>query len=355
MDGINPLGTDGFEFVEFTAANEEGVAALGQLFSSLGFSVVARHRSRHVTLYRQGEINFIVNGEAVAPFSDFARQHGASVCAMAWRVADAARAYDYALTHGAKPYAHPVGAMELNIPALEGIGGSAIYLVDRYGPRSIYDVDFVPVAGASPSVSGAGLETIDHLTHNVARGHMDLWAEFYHKVANFREIRYFDIEGKMTGLTSRALVSPCGRIRIPINQSSDDKSQIEEFLRLYHGEGIQHIALSTKDIYASVAALRARGVRFLDTPDTYYDRVSQRVPGHREDLTRLRAQRILIDGAPAEGQGVLLQIFTETVIGPVFFEVIQRKDNDGFGEGNFKALFESIEEDQVRRGVLHAE
>ncbi|MBV8047983.1 MAG: 4-hydroxyphenylpyruvate dioxygenase [Paludibacterium sp.] len=352
MDLINPMATDGFEFVEYTAADAAGVAKLGELFRSLGFAEVARHRHRNVTLFRQGDINFIVNGEPVPPFLDFARAHGPSVCAMAWRVKEAAHAYDYALAHGAKPYAHPVGAMELNIPAIEGIGGSAIYLVDRYGERNIYDVDFALLPGASWQVPGAGLGQIDHLTHNVARGNMDVWAGFYSGIANFREIRYFDIEGKLTGLTSRAMVSPCGKIRIPINQSADDKSQIEEFLRLYHGEGIQHIALSTEDIYATVEALRATGVRFLDTPDTYYARVDDRVPGHGEDLARMRANRILIDGAPTQGGGTLLQIFTETVIGPVFFEIIQRKNNDGFGEGNFKALFESIEEDQVRRGVL---
>ncbi|BEV72146.1 MULTISPECIES: 4-hydroxyphenylpyruvate dioxygenase [unclassified Paludibacterium] len=354
MNLNNPLATDGFEFVEYTAADADGVARLGELFRSLGFAAVARHRHRNVTLYRQGDINFIVNGEPVAPFVDFARLHGPSVCAMAWRVKDAAKAYEYALANGAKAYEHPVGAMELNIPAIQGIGGSAIYLVDRYGERNIYDVDFVSLPGADWHHQGAGLQEIDHLTHNVARGNMDVWAGFYTAIANFREIRYFDIEGKLTGLTSRAMVSPCGKIRIPINQSADDKSQIEEFLRLYHGEGIQHIALSTSDIYATVEGLRAAGTKFLDTPDTYYERVDSRVPGHGENLARMRDNRILIDGAPTEGGGILLQIFTETVIGPVFFEIIQRKNNDGFGEGNFKALFESMEEDQVRRGVLTA-
>jgi 4-hydroxyphenylpyruvate dioxygenase len=354
MDPTNPMQTDGFEFIEFTAADAEGLAKLDQLFVSLGFAAVARHRHRNVTLFRQGDIHFIVNAEPVAPFVDFARQHGPSVCAMAWRVKDAARAFEHALACGAQPYAHPVGAMELNIPAIEGVGGSAIYLVDRYGGPSIYDVDFVPLPGAVREVPGSGLLAIDHLTHNVARGNMDRWADFYTRIANFREIRYFDIEGRLTGLSSRAMVSPCGKIRIPINQSADDKSQIEEFLQLYHGEGIQHIALSTADIYRTVETLREAGVRFLATPDTYYERVDTRLPGHREDLARMRANRILIDGAPQQGEGVLLQIFTETVIGPVFFEIIQRKDNDGFGEGNFKALFESMEEDQMRRGVLAA-
>lgn len=352
MNCMNPMGTDGFEFVEFTAVDQAGIDQLGMLFRSLGFTAIARHRHRNVTLFRQGDIHFIVNGEAIAPFHDFARQHGPSVCAMAWRVHDAKQAHEYALAHGAKPYSHPVGAMELNIPAIEGVGGSAIYLVDRYGQSTIYDVDFVPLPAEKSEP--AGLVSIDHLTHNVMRGQLDVWANFYASIANFREIRYFDIEGKLTGLTSRAMVSPCGKIRIPINQSSDDKSQIEEFLQLYGGEGIQHIALSTGNIYRTVEALRATGVEFLDTPDTYYERVDARVGGHGENLDRLRKNRILIDGAPVKEAGILLQIFTQTVIGPVFFEIIQRKGNDGFGEGNFKALFESMEEDQVRRGVLVA-
>ncbi|MCD4500591.1 4-hydroxyphenylpyruvate dioxygenase [Chromobacterium vaccinii] len=350
----NPLATDGFEFVEYTAPNAEGVEKLNQLFLSLGFTEVARHRSKDVRLYRQGDINFILNAERSQPASEFAKEHGPSACAMAWRVKDAAKAYEYALSHGAKPYQRPVGAMELNIPAVEGIGGSALYFVDRYGKdKDIYEIDFVPLEGVDQHPYGVGLTEIDHLTHNVARGNMATWADFYTGIANFREIRYFDIEGKLTGLVSKAMTSPCGKIRIPINESSDDKSQIEEFLRQYNGEGIQHIALTTADIYATVETLKARGTRFLDTPDTYYEKVNSRVPDHGEDVARLHKNSILIDGAPVEG--ILLQIFTETVIGPIFFEIIQRKGNEGFGEGNFKALFESIEEDQIRRGVLKAD
>ncbi|AXK39413.1 4-hydroxyphenylpyruvate dioxygenase [Crenobacter cavernae] len=351
----NPLQTDGFEFVEYTAPDEAGLKHLAELFALMGFSEVAHHKHKNVRLFRQGDINFILNGERAAPFTEFGQKHGQSACAMAWRVKDAAKAYEYALAHGAKPYQRPVGAMELNIPAVEGIGGSALYFVDRYGRDTIYDVDFVPVDGVDPHPAGVGLTEIDHLTHNVARGHMGVWAGFYESIANFREIRYFDIEGKLTGLVSKAMTSPCGKIRIPINESSDDKSQIEEFLREYHGEGIQHIALATRDIFATVEALRQRGVKFLDTPDTYYDKVDARVPGHGENVERLRENRILVDGAPVEGAGILLQIFTETVIGPIFFEIIQRKGNEGFGEGNFKALFESIEEDQIKRGVLKAD
>jgi 4-hydroxyphenylpyruvate dioxygenase len=344
----NPMGTDGFEFVEYTAPDP---ALLRSLFERLGFPVVARHRSKNVTLHRQGEINFIINAEPESFAQGFARVHGPSACAMAFRVRDAARAYSRALSLGAKPGPQSAGPMELNIPCIEGIGGSLIYLVDLYGERSIYDVDFRPVQEGA-ATPGAGLELIDHLTHNVGRGRMDVWAGFYEKLFNFREIRYFDIEGQHTGLFSRAMTSPCGKIRIPINESQDDKSQIEEYLREYRGEGIQHIALSSSDIYRTVDVLRAQGVAFQDSPDTYYEGVAARVPGHRESLEELRRRRILIDGNPQKGEGVLLQIFTQNVIGPIFFEIIQRKGNEGFGEGNFRALFESIEQDQIRRGVL---
>ncbi|MFZ5792021.1 MAG: 4-hydroxyphenylpyruvate dioxygenase [Pseudomonadota bacterium] len=346
----NPMGTDGFEFVEYAAPEP---ALLRSLFEQLGFRLVARHRSKDVTLHRQGDINFIINAEPSSFAQGFARQHGPCVCAMAFRVRDAGMALKRAVALGAKAVPSTAGPMELNIPAIEGIGGSLIYLVDRYGDRTIYDVDFVPLP-PSPADGDAGLTYIDHLTHNVRRGNMDKWAGFYERLFNFREIRYFDIEGQLTGLVSRAMTSPCGKIRIPINESRDDKSQIEEYLHDYKGEGIQHIALGTSDIYRTVDALLAKGVALQDTPDSYYDAVDGRVPGHGEDLEALRRRRILIDGAPTKGQGLLLQIFTRTVIGPIFFEIIQRKGNEGFGEGNFRALFESIELDQIRRGVLKA-
>jgi 4-hydroxyphenylpyruvate dioxygenase len=340
------IETDGFEFVEYTAPEPE---LLRTLFARMGFPVAARHRSKNVTLHRQGDINFIINAEPDSFGQRFAQAHGPSACAMAFRVHDAAQAFRRAVELGARPIANPVGPMELNIPAIEGIGGSLIYLVDRYGDRTIYDVDFVPVTPA-PATTRAGLTVIDHLTHNVHRGRMDHWAGFYERLFGFREVRYFDIEGRKTGLLSRAMTSPCGKIRIPINESQDDKSQIEEYLREYRGEGIQHIALATDDIYATVDSLRGAGVEFQDTPDTYYDAVPERVLGHRESLDELKRRRILIDGGGNEG--VLLQIFTKNVIGPIFFEIIQRKGNEGFGEGNFRALFESIERDQERRGVI---
>jgi 4-hydroxyphenylpyruvate dioxygenase len=347
----NPLGTDGFEFVEFTSPDPE---ALAQLFSAMGFTAVARHRSKNVVRYKQGGINFILNMDPRGQAATFRGAHGPSINAMAFRVRDAAQALQLAVRRGASEVKGLVGPMELNIPAIEGIGGSILYLVDRYGARDIYDVDFLPLAGAADheSAHSAGLTYIDHLTHNVGRGNMQKWAHFYEGIFNFREIRYFDIEGKVTGLVSKAMTSPDGKIRIPLNESQDDKSQIEEFLHDYKGEGIQHVALGTNDIYATVDAMRQRGVKFQDTPDTYYEAVDRRVPGHGQDLARLRERRILIDGAPSQGQGLLLQIFTQSVVGPCFFEIIERKGNEGFGEGNFKALFESLELDQIRRGVL---
>jgi 4-hydroxyphenylpyruvate dioxygenase len=349
----NPLGTDGFEFVEFTGPDPHAIA---RQFVAMGFTAVARHRSKNVVRYRQGDINFILNMEPRGPAAQFREAHGPSANAMAFRVKDAGKALKLALERGAIEVKGPVGPMELNIPAIEGIGGSYLYLVDRYGAREIYEIDFVPIEGAAAleESNSVGLTYLDHLTHNVARGNMRTWADFYERVFNFREIRYFDIEGKMTGLFSKAMTSPCGKIRIPLNESQDDKSQIEEFLHAYRGEGIQHLALGTDDIYGTVQRMRARGMRFQDTVEAYFDGIDARVPGHGEDVGRLREHRILIDGAPTEGQGLLLQIFTENAIGPIFFEIIQRKGNEGFGEGNFKALFESLELDQIRRGVLTA-
>jgi 4-hydroxyphenylpyruvate dioxygenase len=349
----NPMETDGFEFIEYAAPDPK---ALGKLFELMGFAAVAKHRHKDVTLYKQGDVNFIINAEPDSFAQSFARIHGPSICAIAFRVKDAGAAYARAKSLGAWGVENRPGPMELNIPAIKGIGDSLIYLVDRYGDSTIYDVDFKPIPGVAQKPKGAGLTSIDHLTHNVHRGRMGEWAGFYERLFNFREIRYFDIEGKLTGLKSKAMTSPCGKIRIPINESTDDRSQIQEYLDAYHGEGIQHVALSTTDIYATVEKLFAAGVQFLETPATYYAMVDNRLPGHGEDLDRLRRNHILIDGTPAkDGEascGLLLQIFTKTVIGPIFFEIIQRKGDDGFGEGNFRALFESIEQDQINRGVL---
>ena len=346
----NPMGTDGFEFVEYAAPEPE---LLRDLFSRMGFPATAHHRTKNVTLHTQGDINFIINAEPDSFAQQFARDHGPCACAMAFRVKDAGAALARAKELGAIAVESEVGPMELNIPAIEGIGGSRLYLVDRYGEKNIYDVDFVPLVPAQTSpIAGTGLTYVDHLTHNVQRGNMDKWADFYEELFNFREIKFFDIEGKKTGLKSRALTSPCGKIRIPINESSDDKSQIAEYLSEYNGEGIQHIALGTDDIYASVDQLRVNGIELQDTIDSYFDLIDERLSGHGEDVQALRARHILIDGNPRDGEGLLLQIFSTNVIGPIFFEFIQRKGNDGFGEGNFQALFESIELDQMRRGVI---
>ncbi len=354
----NPMGTDGFEFIEYAAPDP---VAMGALFERMGFQAIARHRHKAVTLYRQGEINFIVNAEPDSFAQRFARLHGPSICAIAFRVQDAKAAYERAISLGAWGYAGHAGPGELNIPAIKGIGDSIIYFVDRWrgkngaqvgdiGNIGFFDVDFEPLPGATLNPAGCGLQLIDHLTHNVHKGRMAEWAEFYERLFNFREVRYFDIEGQVTGVKSKAMTSPCGKIRIPINEEGNEaKGQIQEYLDRYHGEGIQHIALASADLYATVDQLRARGVKLLDTVDTYYELVDKRIPGHGEDLDAMRARQILVDGKPGD---LLLQIFSENQLGPIFFEFIQRKGNEGFGEGNFKALFESLELDQMRRGVL---
>ena len=348
----NPMGLDGFEFVEF-ASTEPGL--LEPVFETLGFEAVARHRSKRVTLYRQGGINFILNEEPKSVGAYFAQEHGPSACGMAFRVRDAHRAYYRALELGAQPIDVPTGPMELRLPAIKGIGGAPLYLVDRYEPGStIYDIDFEFFDGVDRHPEGCGFTEIDHLTHNVYRGRMDYWARFYEKLFNFREIRYFDIRGEYTGLFSKAMTAPDGRIRIPLNEeASQGTGQIEEFLMAYNGEGIQHIALACDDLLACWDRLKERGLVFMTPPpDAYYEMLEERLPGHGEPVEELRRRGILLDGSTDGEPRLLLQIFSETMIGPVFFEFIQRKKDEGFGEGNFKALFESIERDQVSRGIV---
>ncbi len=345
----NPMGTDGFEFVEFAAPDR---SLLDQLFTSMGFTAVAKHKSREVVLYRQGEINFLVNAEPDSFAADFASKHGPCACGFGIRVRDAKYAYSRAIERGAKPVEHKPQSTPVSTEMIEGIGGSVLYLVDQYGDSDLYASDFEYLQGVDLHPAGLGLSYIDHLTHNVFKGNMDEWAGFYERLFNFREIRYFDIKGAQTGLLSRAMTSPDGKVRIPINESADDKSQIAEYLEEYRGEGIQHIALFTDNIYATVEGLRANEIEFLDVPDTYYEMIDERLPGHGEDIARMQENRILIDGDPETKKRLLLQIFTQTNIGPIFFEIIQRKGNEGFGEGNFQALFESIERDQQRRGVI---
>lgn len=351
----NPMGLMGFEFVEF-AAPESNV--LEPLFEKMGFTEVARHRSKDVSLYRQGDINFIVNREPRSVAAYFASEHGPSACGLAFRVKDAHKAWKRAMDLGAQPVDIPTGPMELRLPAIKGIGGAPLYLIDRFEDgKSIYDIDFDFLPGVDRHPVGHGLKIIDHLTHNVYRGRMAFWARFYEKLFNFREIRYFDIEGEYTGLTSKAMTAPDGMIRIPLNEESAKGSgQIEEFLMQFNGEGIQHVALLTDDLIQTIDQLQMAGVPLMSAPnDAYYEMLSERLPGHGQPVPELQSRGILLDGSTAGGQPrLLLQIFSQTLLGPVFFEFIQRKGDDGFGEGNFKALFESIERDQIQRGVVGA-
>ena len=351
----NPMGLMGFEFVEF-AAPTPGV--LEPLFEKMGFTLVAQHRSKDVVLYRQGDINFIVNREPKSLAGYFAAEHGPSACALAFRVRDSHRAYHRALEVGAQLVDVPTGPMELKLPAIKGIGGAPLYLIDRFEDgKSIYDIDFEWVEGVPRHPPGHGFKIIDHLTHNVYRGRMAYWGAFYERLFNFREIRYFDIQGEYTGLTSRAMTAPDGLIRIPLNEEAKQGGgQIEEFLLQFNGEGIQHIALLSDDLVASIDALQLAGVPLLTAPnDVYYEMLGQRLPGHGEPVGELQTRGILLDGSTAGGsKRLLLQIFSQTLLGPVFFEFIQRKGDEGFGEGNFKALFESLERDQIRRGAIGA-
>ena len=352
----NPMGLMGFEFVEFASPTAN---VLEPLFETMGFAMVAQHRSKDAVLYRQGDINFIVNRQPKSAAAYFAAEHGASACGMAFRVKDSHKAFYRALELGAQPLEMPTGPMELRLPAIKGIGGAPLYLIDRYEDgKSIYDIDFNFIEGVDRHPPGHGFKIIDHLTHNVYRGRMKYWAEFYERIFNFREIRYFDIKGEYTGLTSRAMTAPDGKIRIPLNEeASRTTGQIEEFLMKFNGEGIQHVALLTDDLFASVDSLRRAGVPLMAAPPaTYYEMLDERLPGHGEPIGDLQARGILLDGT-TEGGGrrLLLQIFSQCLLGPVFFEFIQRKGDEGFGEGNFKALFESLERDQIRRGTLKVE
>ena len=349
----NPMGLDGFEFVEFAAPDP---GQLETVFHLLGFEAVARHRSKDVTLFRQGDINFILNNEPKSHAAYFIQEHGAAACGMAFRVRDAHHAYARALELGAQPVDIPTGPMELRLPAIKGIGASPLYLIDRYTEgNTIYDIDFEFYDGVERHPEGCGFQQIDHLTHNVYRGRMDYWAHYYESLFNFRESRYFDIKGEYTGLFSKAMTAPDGRIRVPLNEeSSKGTGQIEEYLMAFNGEGIQHIALSCDNLYECWDRLQARGMDFMTAPPaTYYDMLEQRLPGHGEPVDQLRARGILLDGSTAHGDPrLLLQIFSNTMIGPTFFEFIERKRDEGFGEGNFTALFESIERDQLARGVI---
>jgi len=349
----NPMGIDGFEFVEFAAPAGSPVD-LHDYFRKMGFTAVMKHKSRPITLYRQGGVNFLVNEDPDSFAADFAAAHGPCACGFAIRFKQpAGEVLERVLGNGGEAIAHKADSRAVDAPVVKGIGDCMLYLVDRYGDAgSIYAGDYAPIPGVEQNPAGFGLTFIDHLTHNLYFGNMQQWSDYYERLFNFREIRYFDIKGAKTGLVSKAMTAPDGIVRIPLNESSDPKSQINEYLDAYKGEGIQHIACFTDNIYDTVEAMRAQGVTFLDTPDTYFDVVDLRIPGNGEDVPRLRRNKILIDADPETKQRKLLQIFTENCIGPIFFEIIQRKGNEGFGEGNFQALFESIERDQIKRGVL---
>ncbi|MFV2053084.1 4-hydroxyphenylpyruvate dioxygenase [Aliiroseovarius sp. YM-037] len=348
----NPAGTDGFEFVEFAHPEPQ---ELRDLFAKMGYEHVANHKTKKIELWKQGDISYLLNAEPGSFGMNFVEEHGPCAPSMAWRVVDAQKAFEHAMAKGAKPYEGDGKSMD--VPAIYGIGGSLLYFIDQYYATSPYNDEFEWIANAHPK--GVGFYYLDHLTHNVHKGNMDKWFRFYGDLFNFKEIRFFDIEGKYSGLVSRALTSPCGRIRIPINEDRGEKGQIVSYLKKYNGEGIQHIAVGTEDIYASTDAIADNGLKFMPgPPDTYYALSKDRVVGHEEPLDRMKKHGILIDGEGVVDGGetrILLQIFSKTVIGPIFFEFIQRKGDDGFGEGNFKALFESIEQEQIDTGELAAE
>ena len=348
----NPAGTDGFEFVEFAHPDPE---ALRTLFARMGYAKVACHRSKDIELWQQGDITYVLNAEPGSFGARFVEEHGPCAPSMGWRVVDAQHTFERAVQLGAKPY--DGDDKVLDVPAIYGIGGSLIYFVDQYYDTSPYNDEYTWLAPSKPR--GVGFFYLDHLTHNVHKGNMDKWFRFYGDLFNFKEIRFFDIEGKFTGLFSRALTSPCGRIRIPINEDRGETGQIVAYLKKYKGEGIQHIAVGSDDIYDSTDAIAENGLTFMPgPPDTYYDLSKERVVGHDEPIDRMKRHGILIDGEGVVDGGetkILLQIFSKTVIGPIFFEFIQRKGDDGFGEGNFKALFESIEQEQINNGELAAE
>ena len=348
----NPMGIDGFEFVEFAAPQGQG-EAMHDYFRRMGFTAVLRHKARAITVYRQGGVNFLLNEEPDSFASEFAAAHGPSACGFAIRFnKPSGEVLATVLGNGGEAIVDKADTRAVDAPVVKGIGDCMLYLVDRYGERGHMYGDYVPVEGAEADPKGFGLTFIDHLTHNLYFGNMQKWSDYYEKLFNFREIRYFDIKGAKTGLVSKAMTAPDGIVRIPLNESNDPRSQINEYLDAYKGEGIQHIALFTDDIYATVEAMRAQDIAFLDTPETYFDVIDARVPGHGEDVPRLARNKILIDADPETKQRKLLQIFTQNAFGPIFFEIIQRKGNEGFGEGNFQALFESIERDQMKRGVL---
>ena len=340
----NPTGLLGLDFVMFASPDP---GALDVLFRGFGFSRVHRHRARRLVHYQQGDIHLLLDREPGSHGAGFAAAHGPGINAMGWRVVDAQRAFAVALQRGARPF-HGAGALD-GVPAIHGIGDSLIYFIEANTDDTTTLLDqFVRLAEPIPA-KPKGFYAIDHLTNNVERGQLETWSTFYRKVFGFTEVRTFDIRGEKTGLLSYALRSPCGTFCIPINEATDEGSQIQEYIERYNGPGIQHLAFLTEDLLASLDGLEGSGIETLDIDPTYYDTVFDRVPGVREDPARIRQHEVLVDG---DDDGYLLQIFTKDLVGPIFIEMIQRENHHSFGEGNFGALFRSIERDQERRGVI---
>lgn len=342
-DQNNPLGLDGIEFTEYASAE---VDYMEKVFLDFGFSKLKRHHQKDITYFNQNDIHFLLNNEQAGFSHEFTKAHGPAVCSMGWRVKDAEYAYKTAIERGAKP---AEGNKDLPYPAIYGIGNSLIYFIDTYGGKgNIYDENFVDLDNPVKQAD-KGFLVIDHMTNNVYKGTMERWSNFYKDVFGFTEVRYFDIKGAQTGLTSYALRAPCGKFCIPINEGNEEKSQIEEYLRDHNGPGVQHIAFLTRNILASLDAMEGSAIKTLDINPEYYDTVFDRVPNVKEDHARIKHHQVLVDGSEND---YLLQIFTKNLFGPIFIEIIQREENFGFGEGNFQALFESIERDQAKRGVL---
>ena len=338
----NPLGLKGIAFVEYASPDPQN---LNELFKALGCSKTRQHTDKPIDLYTQNDIRFVVNRDDDGFAASFRDAHGPSIPSMGFWVDDADQAFSNAVERGARPVDHGEVNADFGFPAIFGIGDSLVYFIDDPQELAKLFVDH-----ESPEVvESKGFHRIDHLTNNVFNGNRDKWSDFYKDVFGFAEIRYFDIKGKKTGLTSYALKSPCGTFSLPINESTDDKSQISEYLEQYNGEGIQHIALLSEDLLGSLDAMEGGPIDTLDIMPEYYESVFDRVPNVTEDHSEIERHNVLVDG---DEEGYLLQIFTKNAIGPIFFELIQRKDHHSFGEGNFQALFESIERDQERRGVI---
>lgn len=345
---IMPQTTDrvkvsSISFLEFSGSRPHLLLAL---FEKMGMRKVGEFGQAPATLHCQGDIHFISNPGVGGNTEIFRRIHGRGASAMGFKVEDSQKAFDRAISLGAVP----AEKTDYDIPAIKGVGASLIYLVDDEQEKNLFSLfNYQRTYEINPETC---LERIDHLTHNLNQGGVERMCRFYETVFGFERIRSFHIHGKKTGLYSEVVASPCRKTIIPLNETKDDRSQIAEFIREYNGEGIQHIALASTNLYKTVAGLSDKGIEFQDTPDTYYELIDRRLPGHTENVEKLHKHKILIDGGEAQGGGFLLQIFTKNSIGPIFFEYIQRKGNHGFGEGNFQALFESIELDQERRGVL---